>query len=414
MKVEFITETQQIGDVWNTSLETTPVSVTKHDPHTGEKIQEIHLSKDNELAVLTYEGLKFADTLFRTKGLTLKVDFETTSIEGLAEHKLMLADKTWATLDSLHPGDLCLDKNLNPIQVIKLSPGGYKDVYDIQVPDGHHYIANDLVSHNSSLAAQLAINWANMGESVTMVSLEMSAEEMTARLMANAAEIDVRKILFRKMSKDEKVKYWDSYKKFIKEKKKVGGSFNIFKPRQDMSIEDITASTFPLNSRILIIDYISLLKGVDGDDAWQKLGAVARYCKVYAESKNIIVVLLCQVSDDGKIRYAQAIKEHANYAWIFVSTKTTRENEILNIEQLKARNGRMFDFSLRARLDVMRITDLEPGEDSIASKNSTSFDKTNKKSKYKGNDNGIKNQDNTNTDSKPRDKYISDLADEEE
>jgi hypothetical protein len=157
-----------------------------------------------------------------------------------------------------------------------------------------------------------------------------------------------------------------------------------------------------------------LLKGVDGDDAWQKLGAVARYCKVYAESKNIIVVLLCQVSDDGKIRYAQAIKEHANYAWIFVSTKTTRENEILNIEQLKARNGRMFDFSLRARLDVMRITDLEPGEDSIASKNSTSFDKTNKKSKYKGNDNGIKNQDNTNTDSKPRDKYISDLADEEE
>lgn len=238
----------------------------------------------------------------------------------------------------------------------------------------------------SALAAQLGLNWSDMGENVTMASLEMSAEEMTARIMANAAEIDVRKILFRKLSKEEKVKYWESYKKLVKKKKKNEGSFNIFKPKQDMSIEDITASTFPLNSRILIIDYISLLKGVDGDDAWQKLGAVARYCKVYAESKNMIVVLLCQVSDEGKIRYAQAIKEHANYAWTFVSTKTTRENEILNIEQLKARNGRMFDFSLRARLDVMRITDLEPSEEMTA-----------KDVKPK----------------KKKDAYVSDLTDEE-
>ncbi len=214
----------------------------------------------------------------------------------------------------------------------------------------------------SATASQLAINWAGMGESVCIVPLEMTKVEMTARIMANAAKLDVRKILLKKLSAEEKEKYLRSYRKMALRFKKSGGSYSIFKPQQDMTIEEIMASVHTLDPSIIIVDYISLLKGVDGDDAWQKLGAVARYCKVYAESHNKIVVLLCQVSEDGKIRYAQAIKEHSNSCWIFVSTKTTRENEIINVEQLKARNGRLFDFTLSAKLDVMRIGDLDMEE----------------------------------------------------
>ncbi len=409
MKVEFVTEEIKFGQLWDDYAGSHKVTKTRKD-ETGNWIEEIALDNDNNLAVMSYQGLRFADTIFKNKGLCYKLDLDNNSfIEGLKEHKLLSEKLEWVTLGDLQEGDGVLDQYKKVVKILKKQVTTIKDVFDIQVPGDHHYIANGMISHNSSLAAQLAINWANMGESVTMASLEMSAEEMTARLMANAAEIDVRKILFRKMSKDEKIKYWESYKKFVKEKKKTGGSFNVFKPKQDMSIEDITASTFPLNSRILIIDYISLLKGVDGDDSWQKLGAVARYCKVYAESKNMIVVLLCQVSDEGKIRYAQAIKEHANYAWIFVSTKTTRENEILNIEQLKARNGRMFDFSLRARLDVMRITDLEPGEgNNTTYENKENSDSKGYKSKSKDRRNGAT------ASSKPNDKYISDLADEDD
>jgi replicative DNA helicase len=211
----------------------------------------------------------------------------------------------------------------------------------------------------STLAAQLGINWADMGEDVTIVPLEMSEEEMTARLMANAAGLDVRKILFRRLSRDEKKIYWKSYKRFVIKKKKAEGSFRVFKPKSDMTIEEIFATVYPLGSRVVIIDYVSLLKGVDGDDAWQKLGAVARYCKIYAETNNIIVVLLAQVSDEGIVRYARSLVEHANYAWRFVATSITREHEIINIDQLKARNGRMFDFTLRAQMDLMRIRDLE-------------------------------------------------------
>lgn len=268
----------------------------------------------------------------------------------------------------------------------------------------------------STLAAQLGINWADMGEDVTIVPLEMSKKETSARLMANAASIDVRKILFGKMSEDERKKYWKAYKRFVKGKKKVGGTFRIFKPNTDMSIEEIFASIYPFGSRVVIIDYISLLKGVDGDDAWQKLGAVARYCKIYAEAHNMIVVLLAQVSDEGVIRYARSIAEHANYAWKFVATKATREHEIINIEQLKARNGRMFDFTLSAKMDVMQIRDLDIEErEALDSKTATGKDKEKKGIGKKGKHGKNKKEESSGpTKASPSKDYLKDLGDDED
>lgn len=257
----------------------------------------------------------------------------------------------------------------------------------------------------STLASQLGINWSNMGENVCMVPLEMTEEEMTARLMANAAELDVRKILFRKLSEGEEQKYKKAYRKFVLKRKEAGGSLTFFKPKSDMTIEEILACTYTLNPRIVVIDYISLLKGVDGDDQWQKLGAVARYCKVYAETHNIIVVLLCQVSEEGKIRYAQSIKEHSNYCWTFVSTKESREAGIMSITQLKARNGEMYDFNLKTRLDVMRIRSMTSEERDQAQSKSLTKNK-------KGRDSGKAGSDGTKEGKEP--KYLKDISDDDD
>ncbi len=274
----------------------------------------------------------------------------------------------------------------------------------------------------SATASQLAINWAGMGESVCIVPLEMTKAEMTGRIMANAAGLDVRKILLKKLSEDEKTKYLKSYRKMALRFKKAGGSYSIFKPEADLTIEEIMASVYTLDPSIIIIDYISLLKGVDGDDAWQKLGAVARYCKVYAESHNKIVVLLAQVSEEGKIRYAQSIKEHSNNCWIFVSTKQTRENEIINVEQLKARNGRLFDFTLSAKLDVMRISDLDVDErEKYSQAQEEQSEKKGKPGKKDKGKKGKKNREREDRNSdeetkakKSRSSYLSDMADGED
>jgi hypothetical protein len=180
-----------------------------------------------------------------------------------------------------------------------------------------------------------------------------------------------------------------------------------------MTIEDILASTYPYNSRVLIIDYISLLKGVDGDDAWQKLGAVARYCKVYAETHNKIIILLAQLSDEGMIRYSKAIFEHANYAWKFVATAATREQEIINIEQAKARNGRLFPFTLKSTLSNMRIRDLDIEEKEAlhdgANRSTVGKGKGEKGNKFKKNK---ANEEKVST--KASKDYLKDLSEEDD
>lgn len=246
----------------------------------------------------------------------------------------------------------------------------------------------------SALAAQLAMFWAKIGESVVLVPLEMSKEEQTARLLANVAEMDVRKILLQRLSEDEKKKVIKKYIKYVKRAKEKGGRYTIFKPEQDMTIEEILTIASTYAPRVVIVDYISLLKGVSGQDQWQKLSDVARYCKIFAANNNCIVVLLAQVSEEGKIRYSQGVKEHSDYAWLFVSTKESRENEILNIEQGKGRNAELFPFSLRARLNVMRIGDLSHEEAEAA-----------KKKKGKG--------DKKKSTSEPKEGYLDDISEAE-
>jgi hypothetical protein len=365
MKIEFITEEVSIGDLWDSVLSKEQDYFLDNEVVGQKKAARLHL--------MTYEGVRETDQIFKTFGKTVKLTFDSgSSIEGLPEHKLMRDDWTWVQIGELKIGDSCLSQEKEPVRVTDVQHGCEQDVYDVCVPIGHHYIANGMISHNSTLAAQLGINWSQMGEHVCMVPLEMSEKEMTARVMANASSLDVRKILHKKLSSNEKELYLRSYKKFVTDRKKEQGTLSFFKPKSDMTIEEILACTYTLGPRIIVIDYISLLKGVDGDDAWQKLGQVARYCKIYAEIHHLLIVMLCQVNEEGEIRYAKSIREHSNYMWSFYANKETREAEILNIVQQKARNGELFDFSLATKMAFMQVRGMSKEEkDNYQSKSNT-------------------------------------------
>lgn len=228
----------------------------------------------------------------------------------------------------------------------------------------------------SQMASQLCVNWTRMGYRVVLVPLEMSKSETTARILANVSGVDVRKIILRKLTEGEQSIVYSKYAKFVRRAKAKGGRYTLLKPEQDMTIEEILTIAQTYGPKVVVVDYISLLKGVDDDDQWRKLGAIARYCKIWADTHDKIVVLLAQLSEDGKIRYAQAIKEHADYAWTFVSTKETRENNLINIEPIKGRNAELFPFSLRAQMNIMRIGDLSNDDREASSNEETSSKET--------------------------------------
>lgn len=218
----------------------------------------------------------------------------------------------------------------------------------------------------SLVSNAIAIKIATRGYKVLMVPLEMSKKEMASRTMANVTKTDLTKIILQKLATGERELVYKRHRRWERKVKEAGGRYTIFKPQEDMTIEEVMAAISAYDCDVVIIDYISLLKGVDGDDMWRALGAVARYAKINAEVENRVNLLLCQVSDDAKIRYARAISEHSSNSWVWVATKESKETGVTRIEQPKSRNSLAFPFNIKINYALMRIEDL-PQEESLGS-----------------------------------------------
>lgn len=212
----------------------------------------------------------------------------------------------------------------------------------------------------SIVANQLNINQATMGYKTSLVPLEMSSQEMISRTMSSVTGYSSIDIFLKRLASGERD---EIYKRMCRQDKKIaaaGGRYTVFKPKEDLSIEELLASIHSLNADVTYIDYIGLLAGADGDDQWRKLGQIARFGKIYAENHNKVLVLLAQINEEGKLRYSQAIKEHSSLAWTFVATKESKEKGYLNIEMLKSRNQVQKPFTLGIDYSRMHVYDLKP------------------------------------------------------
>lgn len=214
----------------------------------------------------------------------------------------------------------------------------------------------------SILANQLNINQASIGYKTSLVPLEMSTQEMLARSTSSVSGQSSIDIFLKRLATGEKDSVWKKFTRFDRKVAKANGRYTIFKPREDMSIEELMAALHTFNSDVTYIDYISLLKGADGDDQWRKLGQIARFGKIHAENTNRVVVMLAQINEEGKLRYSQAVKEHSSLAWTFVATKESKERGYLNIELLKSRNQVDRPFTLGIDYAQMKVRDLQPDE----------------------------------------------------
>ncbi len=251
------------------------------------------------------------------------------------------------------------------VSVLECGPHGKANlVYDLNVEPDHAYVVNGLLSHNSTVASvQLLKNMA-IHAPAALVPLEMGRESMTSRLASNLSGIEVGKIIQKKLTEREIEKVRDGFRKWEKFLEDQDSRYTIFEPDADVSIEEILYGLQPYGFKVILIDYMSLLKGVDGDDQWKKLGEVARFAKVWGKRNNTLVILLAQLSEDGLLRYSRTVGEHAASLWRFIATAETKKEGIIKIEQGKARNQNPFSFILGIDYATMRVYDVDnPPED---------------------------------------------------
>ena len=238
-----------------------------------------------------------------------------------------------------------------------------EDMYDLNVEDDHSYLlGNGIMSHNSLMAIQVALHQALLGARICIVSLEMTREETIRRILSNLTAIPLSQINraheLDNATRRLLMKAWLDYNTRVRNN---GGRLTIISPDEDVTLEDVLTLLKPYNYDNIVIDYLGLLKGMDGEDQWRRLGAGARYAKRYAGANKNIVTLLAQLSTEGIIKYSRAIMEHASLMWQWSYTdEAVRESRIITVKMPKARNLKAFDFSLVEKFPIMRIEDMDP------------------------------------------------------
>jgi KaiC/GvpD/RAD55 family RecA-like ATPase len=215
----------------------------------------------------------------------------------------------------------------------------------------------------SIVIGQLAHNMARAGARVAIVPLEMKNEQMLRREISRLTETDMSRLNDpRTLTKFEKGNILSRYEKFREKLVRVGATLSLFSPDEDLTAEEILMMLKPFGFDVIFIDYIGLLKGIDGDDQWKAMRNVTRFCKRYAAINDMIIAVAAQLNEEGLIRYAKGMVEDASNAFFFTANATTRETGIMWIDQPKARENLSFRFPVKIDYKTMTVKDLSDEE----------------------------------------------------
>lgn len=213
---------------------------------------------------------------------------------------------------------------------------------------------------------QLALNMALNSINVCIVPLEMSKEDMLHRFLANKTDLSMGKITKAlDLSADERKKAYADFRQFEKKLHDNNASIKLFYPDSDMTMEDVLFSLKPFKFDIVMIDYIGLLSGLEGDRQWQKMMDAVRFAKRWAESNDCTVLVAAQLNDEQVIRYSKGMKEHADLFWGWNAGKlcdATTGEKVLKIESQKGRNQEQIAFYMKVDYRKMTMVDATQSE----------------------------------------------------
>jgi len=225
-------------------------------------------------------------------------------------------------------------------------------------------IAGPSSGGKSALAQQLVLNmYLNDHHNTLFVSMEMDDEECIGRLCANVARLNFEKVEQKTLNALEATKLTNEIDRFIDIGKKNDCWFKVWNPTDDITAAGLMAYARPLKADVIVVDYIGLLaQDNTKEEQWRALGSMMRMFKIAAKKLGCCIIVLAQFDEDNMVvKYARALREHANIMWCWQYGEAERVSGIVTILQVppfgKNRNAKPFNFRLKFELSEMRIVD---------------------------------------------------------
>lgn len=238
----------------------------------------------------------------------------------------------------------------------RLIPTGIKQFDRVNggiTEDSLMLLGGDTGLGKTTIANNMRNRMAARGYKVGFVSLEMGNDEMHELILSNISGVDAATIVQHDpqnkrrttnnvvLSSDDVQKIREAEANFVKKLETSGGSIVNIAPQDGILLEELLMVAKPFGFQVLFIDYLSLLKGVDGDRQWQLLMDKTKELKWWARKNNCAVIALIQTKD-GEARLSTNMVNDANYAWFFSKEVDGNGDPILKCEQKKARKARSF------------------------------------------------------------------------
>jgi replicative DNA helicase len=215
----------------------------------------------------------------------------------LARYAEVLEDEELARLAS---PDLLWD------EIVSIEYVGEHQVYDLTVPDGSNFVAQDMFVHNTAFALNAIWQAAGVdGLPVAIFSLEMSKEQLVQRLISQYTRIPTQAL----RSGDVKAEDWPKLVRGVSEVSKApiwiddtaGTSLMEMRAkvrrlasRLNSQSEDGDPANKPLS--LVVVDYLQLMVGRTNESRQQEIAEISRGLKVLARDLNVPVIAVAQLS----------------------------------------------------------------------------------------------------------------------
>jgi replicative DNA helicase len=180
-------------------------------------------------------------------------------------------------------------------EVASIEAIGEAETFDLMVPAGHNFVANDVIVHNSTLATNIAENAAiDHGVPVALFSLEMSETELAHRFIASQARV----------SSDELRKgrvRGERWPKVLNAVEKLASAPIYLDDSSDIGVLEIRAKARRLHARqglgLIVVDYLQLVRpDTRADSRVEQVGQISRGLKILARELSIPVLAVSQLS----------------------------------------------------------------------------------------------------------------------
>jgi len=183
-------------------------------------------------------------------------------------------------------------------EITAIEPIGEHQVYDLTVPDGANFVAQDVFVHNTSLALSLAHNSAiKHKQSIAVFSLEMSKEQLVQRFLSMDAGIDQQRLRTGWIEDDE----WE---RIIFAMGTLSEASIWIDDTAGISTMEMRSKARRLQAEhgvdLIIVDYLQLMQstagGVRNRNREQEISEISRNLKGLAREINVPVLALAQLS----------------------------------------------------------------------------------------------------------------------